>query len=379
MSLDDELAVIAGAPFSSARMLPPAAYRSLALLERETAELFGRDWLCVGRTADLPNAGDHLTAELPVVGGFRSVMVVRGDDGEIRAFDNVCIHRGAQLLDGCGSTARITCPYHAWSYRLDGSLIGGPHMGEAVETDGVSFRPAGRGLTPLPAEIWEGFVFVNQTDDPRPLGPRLTGLTDVVGRYCMAGYIPVRDQVDVWDTNWKFLVENFMDAYHIFKVHAASFGALGDTTDQTEMYPGVEQWAHHRVVERDGPDLAHASNTVLTGDWRMTTVLTAVYPGFVVQLQPDWMWHLRISPLGTEQVRIAWQVAVAPDVLAGQPDPDAYVREVLALIDLVNSEDRPIVEGLRRSVHARPFEGAPLSHLERNVHDFDQYIATRLT
>ncbi|MGI9614155.1 MAG: aromatic ring-hydroxylating oxygenase subunit alpha [Acidimicrobiales bacterium] len=380
MSLFDWLAENKSDPFEHARMLPLEAYRSDELLQAELAELFTNDWLCVGRTADVKTVGDYLTAELPTAtGGDRSIIVLRSEDGEVRAFDNVCVHRGARLLDGCGNEARITCPYHAWVYRLDGSLVGGPYMNTSVEADGSPFTPEAHRLVDLATEVWEGFVFVNQNGAAAPLAPTLDGLADVVGRYDMAAYVPVHEQVDTWPTNWKLLVENFMDAYHIFKVHKDSFSSDGDNTLDTTMYPGTSHWAHHQVHHEGGPDLAASTNTHLTGDWRKTIVLGAVFPGFVIQLQPNWLWFLRITPHGTDQVRIAWHVAVAPETLAAQEDPDAYVAEVMTLIHQVNSEDHPIVAGLRNGVHRPQFSGAPLSYLERNVWDFDQYIRHRLT
>ncbi len=387
-SIFDQLAEHAELPFDRARMLPLAGYRSTELLEAELAELFGRDWLCVGRTADVPDVGDYITAEVPVEdGGQRSIIVLRADDGEVRAFDNICIHRGARLLDGCGHEARITCPYHAWVYRLDGSLVGAPYM--TGRDNERPFDPSAHQLRALATEVWQGFVFVNQNPAAEPLGLALAGLDEVIGRYNMAGYVPVHEQVDVWATNWKLLVENFMDAYHVFKVHQNSFGANGDSTLDTVLYPGTDRWAHHRVCESQGPDLAHPDNTSLEAEWRKTTVLAAVFPGFVVQLQPDWMWLLRITPLGTDHVRVAWQVAVAPELLAdppGKPDIAAdletkqkrYIADLLDLVNLVNSEDQPVVEALRSNAHQPQFDRGPLSYLERNVYDFDRYVSTRL-
>ena len=380
MSIFDALANNKDDAFEHARMLPLEAYRSDELLRAELAELFANDWLCVGRTADLEKTGDYLTAVIPTtMGGDRSIIVLRSDDGEVRAFDNVCIHRGAQLLVACGNESRITCPYHAWTYRLDGSLIGAPHMSDSVEGDGTPFTPDAHRLVDLKTEVWEGFIFVNQNNGAAPLAPTLEGLTDVVSRYDMAEYVPIHEQVDVWPTNWKLLVENFLDAYHIFKVHEDSFGVDGDNTHNTHMYPGTAHWAHHRVHESDGPDMADPTNTHLADEWRKTIVLAAVFPGFVIQLQPDWLWFLQITPHGTDQVRVAWHVAAAPETLAAQDDPDAYVADVMTLIHQVNSEDHTIVEGLRASVHRPQFSGAPLSYLERNVWDFDQYIRHRLT
>lgn len=379
MSVFRELHEQAGRSFESARMLPLQAYTSDDVLRREVADLFGHDWLCIGRTADVPDVGDYITAEIPWRdGSARSLIVLRSDDDEVAVFDNVCVHRGARLLDGCGNEARLTCPYHAWVYRLDGSLVGAPYMSAATEPDGTPFDSGRHGLIALRTEVWEGFVFVNQDADAEPLAPRLSGLHEVVGRFAMHDYVPIHEAVDVWETNWKLLVENFLDAYHVFKVHRDSFGAFGDHTDETMVFPGTDHWAHHLVVESNGPELAHPDNRSLRDEWRRTIVLAAVFPGFVVQLQPNWMWFLRITPMGTDRVRIAWQVAVAPDVLAGVTDRVAFVEELMGLIHLVNSEDQPIVEGIRRSVDRPQFDRAPMSHLERNVFDFDRYVCRRL-
>ncbi len=384
MSVFDELAEHARLPFESGRMLPIAAYRSGDVLAMERRELFGHEWTCVGRTADVPNRGDYLTAEIPSDGDgdgaeHRSIIVLRGDDDELGAFNNVCIHRGARLLDGCGNEARITCPYHAWVFRLDGQLIGGPYMNQTIDADGRPFDPSAHRLVALKVEVWEGFIYVNPSPDAESLAPRLAGLTEVVAPFRMAGYVPVHQQVDVWATNWKLLVENFMDAYHVFKVHKASFGANGDNTIDTRMFPGTDAWAHHRVEHDGGPDIAHPDNTVLVGNDRRTVVLGAVFPTHVMQLQPDFLWYLQISPLGTDHVRIRWDVSIAPEMLAAQAHPDAYVAKVLALLNLVNAEDQPIVEGVRRSADGPQFPRAPMSYLERNVYDFDRYIASRLS
>ena len=107
-------------------------------------------------------------------------------------------------------------------------------------------------------------------------------------------------------------------------------------------------------------------------------MLGAAFPTHVMQLQPDWLWYLQLSPLGVGQVRIRWDVSVAPEVLADQADPEAYVAKLLALLNLVNSEDRPIVEGVFRGVHNANLTRGPLSYLEQNVFEFDRYIARSL-
>ena len=381
-----ELAEHALLPFESGRMLPPSAYTSAEVLAEEHRRIFASEWMCVGRTADLPHRRDYLTAEIPSAGSIthphahRSIVVLRDDDGQLSAFDNVCVHRGSPLLHECGNATRITCPYHAWVYRLDGQLIGAPYMNRTVDVDGKPFDPADHHLTALRLEEWEGFLFVTQDVNAPDLSPRLAGLTEVVGRYRMADYVPVHRQVDVWDTNWKLLYENFMDAYHVFKVHKNSFAKNGDNTLRPRCTPAPTTSPTTSSVTTPAPrrGVAHPSNTWLEGDWRHTIVLGAAFPTHVMQLQPDWLWYLRLSPARHRAGSDPIGCVVAPEVLADQTDPDAYVAALLDLLNLVNSEDRPIVEGVFRGVQRNDLVRGPLSYFERNVYDFDRYIARLL-
>jgi phenylpropionate dioxygenase-like ring-hydroxylating dioxygenase large terminal subunit len=372
--LRSELVGMVALPFDEVRMLPLEMYRSADVLRAELQSVLTPGWHCLARTADLPNPGDHRVGELPHLHpdgtvGIRQVLVVRGDDLVLRAFDNVCIHRGAPLATGCGNEARFTCPYHAWTFRLDGQLIGAPHL---PGIDASEHR-----LGALALEVWEGFVFVNASPTPAPLAPTLEGLTDVVGRFRMDRYVPVHEQVEEWATNWKLLVENFMDTYHVFKVHRATFGASSTSPLNTTMFPGTDDWAHHVALDPD--DMAAPTNTSLEGDWRRSVVLAAVFPTHVMQLQPDYLWYLQISPIGTGRVRIRWSVSVDPDVLAVQADPDEYVDGILRLLHAVNAEDQPVAEAVRGAADGPQFTRGPLSGYEQNVVDFDRHLARRLT
>ena len=370
--------------YESAVLLPPEAYTSVEMLDAERTHLFAREWLCAGRTADLVNAGDYLTVDVPSGQpgvDHHSVIIIRDEHGELGAFANVCVHRCATLLQGCGAVARITCPYHAWVYRLDGQLIAAPYMHRTVDAIGRPFNTSDHHLQRLLLEVREGFLYVNADPTALPLGPRLEGLSAVVGRYRMAGYLPVASGVDEWDTNWKCLAENFMDAYHVFKVHRGTFAADGDSTATTTVYPGTDAYAYHVAVDDPASShgIAHADNVVLDGTWRHTTALAAVFPHHVMQIQADWLWYLALSPVGAGRVRIRWNVAVAPEQLAAQADPQRYVKEVLGLLERVNAEDRPVVEGVYRGLQRIDARRGPFSYLERNVYDFDRYVAHRVS
>jgi phenylpropionate dioxygenase-like ring-hydroxylating dioxygenase large terminal subunit len=383
--LDDLFACLAqhaALPIEQAVLLPPGAYTEPAVLARERERIFATDWICVGRTADVPSPGDHAVREVPsaVDDGLLSVIVARGDDGVVRVFANVCAHRCAQLVDTDGTAARFTCPYHAWVFRLDGQCVAAPYMQQSVEADGTPFDPANHRLRELRSEVWEGFVYASQAADPVPLAPQLTGLLDVVGRYRMEGYVTVAGGTDVWDTNWKCLTENFLDAYHVFKVHRNTFAKESDSTATTTVYPGGEGYTYHVAVDDPSSSygIAHDDNDVLDGTWRHSTVLAATYPTHVVQLQPDWLWYLVLSPLGVGQVHIRWSVAIAPEVWSSV-DQQPYLQRILDLIDAVNAEDRPVIEGVWRALHHHDAPRGPFSHLERNVYDIDRHLAARLT
>ena len=155
---------------------PTAAwYTDAALHELEKAAIFGRTWQLVGTITDVPQPGDYFVT---AVDEFRSFIVVRGSDGVLRAFANACPHRGSELLDGRGCADRIRCPYHAWTFDLDGKLRGVPGLKDMGQVD------LGRyGLSGVSVDVWGPFVFLNAERDASPLADHLAALPDVVGQY----------------------------------------------------------------------------------------------------------------------------------------------------------------------------------------------------
>ena len=383
-----ELAEHALLPFEAGRMLPPAAYTSPEVLAEEHRRIFATEWSCVGRTADLPNRGDYLTAEIPSADsdasrtGIGRSSCCAATTGDVSAFDNVCVHRGSPLLHDCGNAARITCPYHAWVYRLDGQLIGAPYMNRTVDIDGKPFDPADHHLTALRLEEWEGFLFVTQDPDAAELLPAADRAhrcrRSVPDGRLRAGASPGRrvgHQLEAAVRELHGRVPRVQGAQEQLRQerrqHAADHDACGHRS--LRLPPRRSRRRRHVRASPIRPTRR------CEGEWRHTIVLGAAFPTHVMQLQPDWLWYLQLSPLGTGQVRIRWDVSVAPEVLADQADPAAYVADLLDLLNLVNSEDRPIVEGVFRGVQRTSLTRGPLSYFERNVYDFDRYIARSLT
>ena len=365
------LADNAAGRFEDARSLPPPIYHDPAILALETSRIFHREWICLGRTAEIPRPGDYLSRDL--VGA--PVFVVRQRNESIRAFSNVCLHRAARLLDGEGHTNRISCPYHSWTYEIDGRLIGAPYMDRTRNFDVRAHR-----LKELRCEVWEGFIYVSlDADAPSPVA-HLAPLSDMVGDYRMADYEPVFAAEDTWDTNWKCLVENYMDAYHIHRVHRESFGKYGTSEDQTHLYDGNDWYSYHYVHEEVGQKSvhAHADNTWTGKNNRSRTWLINIFPSHTLQLQPDMLWYLSILPDGLGRVNIRWAVSIPREILDNATDREAEIDAKVALIHQVNGEDQPIVENVFRATQSPHAAQGPLSYLERNVWQFGRYLARKL-
>ena len=196
----------------------------------------------------------------------------------------------------------------------------------------------------------------------------------------MADYVPVFVQEETWNTNWKCLVENYMDAYHVHRVHKDSFGKHGSSEAQTTLLDGEDAFSYHYVLEDEGPKAvaAHPDNTWLKGDNRHRTYLINIFPSHTMQLQPDMLWYLSILPAGYDKVSIRWAVSIPAEILAAAGDKKAYIDEVMSLLHKVNSEDRPVVESVFRTTRSPEAVQGPLSYLERNVWQFGRYLARNL-
>lgn len=364
---------IADGPLETATALPPALYTSPEILERENTQIFAKDWTCAGLAAEIPEPGDYLTWSI----GKQLVFTIRDSSGEIRTFANVCRHRMMQLVTGKGNCKRVVCPYHAWTYNLKGQLIGAPHMERSA-----GFEKTSIALPEIRTEIWQGWIYVTLDDNAKPVVELLNPLEQIISRYRMAGYVPVVQQDHVWQTNWKFLVENFMEGYHLPVAHKNTVGAwmpIGSVEFSESYFPAFT----YQTFIKEGDATyggAHADNKILEGKWRSTTAMPTVFPTHMYVLAPDHLWYLSLRPKGVGQVDVKFGVALAPEVHAAMADQEreTFVNELSEFFDQVNTEDRFVVEGIFKGAQAPLTEPGQLSWLERELHEFAQYLARRL-
>jgi phenylpropionate dioxygenase-like ring-hydroxylating dioxygenase large terminal subunit len=196
---------------ATARTLPPALYTDPAVLDFERDAVFGHDWLCVGRADRIRHVGDWFTVTLC----DEPIIVVRGKQGDVRALSAVCQHRAMQVCDGAGNSSTFKCPYHHWTYALDGRLLGAPAMERTV-----GFDKSDLGLPSLRVEEWQGFVFVNLDAVAAPLAPTLSRYEPFLANYDLATTVcPGTFTLTDLPWNWKVMFENFNDGYHANRLH----------------------------------------------------------------------------------------------------------------------------------------------------------------
>ena len=355
--------------FEEARAMPPAVYTSEAFLAAELEQVFAKEWLCLGRASALAEPGDYAAWEI----AGQPVAVVRDRDGTLNALSNVCLHRMSTLLHGRGRTRAIVCPYHAWTYNLDGTLRGAPAM-----TKNEAFDRKDYCLPRLRCEEWLGWVFVSLNPDAPPVAERLAEAEGLVADFAMETYVETFFESHVWDTNWKVLAENFMESYHLPVCHAGTIGGLSKL-DEMVCPPGLATFNYHTILKDDSLKIAiaHPSNTRLEGDRRRTTFLLAIYPSLLITLTPGYFWYLTLHPQGPGQVRIGFGGGMSPDFV-GDPDAQAHFAAMKALLDEVNLEDRGCTEKVFHGLSSRLARPGHLSHLERPNYDFARYLASRV-
>ncbi len=362
----DELRANVALPFSQARAMPKSVYTSPDFLALELQHIFSKDWLCAGRADALPNPGDYLSMQI----SGEPIIVLRDRAGGLRAMSNVCRHRMSVLLEGRGNARSIVCPYHAWTYNLDGSLRGAPAM--ALNE---AFCKEQTGLPQVRCEVWRGWIMVTLNADAPSPAARLAGVDDLVGKFHMENYVESFREEFHWATNWKVLAENFMESYHLPVCHA---GTIGGHVDLLKMScpEGLPAFNYHSILKNDALDLtlAHPTNTVLTGDERRTTWLISVYPSLLITLSPGYFWYLCLTPDGPGHVNVLYGGGLAPEFVADPKAGDHFAR-LKALLDDVNTEDKGCVERVYHGLCAGMSAPGPLSHLERPNYDFARYIA----
>jgi len=344
------------------RALEPNLYLEPEIVRLEQEAIFERTWQLAGHISDLGEPGSYLTADVV----DQPVLVVRDHDGEIRAFRNVCRHRGSRLLSGSGECGKaIRCLYHGWTYRLDGRLIGVP---EGREIDGLD--KSRLGLHQVRAEVFCGLIFVNLDPAAEPLGDRLAGLGERLARYDLPRLKRFGKGGDVQPANWKVVVENYIEGYHIPIAHPSLMRLLDYQRYDVEVH---DDWVWFEAPMRDKPSdnrLERAYQRLvrpapgLGPEDRRVWRFVLIYPNTTIDLYPDQVNTWRLWPDGANVTRDEWGTFRHP----GSPRSSRVVQRINNVLNTtVLKEDVDLVENVQRGIRTRGYHPGPLSRREAAV------------
>jgi Rieske 2Fe-2S family protein len=370
------------------RTLPRDAYFADAVWRREKERIFAREWVCGGRAEELPAAGDYLVLDL----AGESILVVRTKGGELRAFYNVCRHRGCRLaLEAPAKPERmaaaapagrfssgIRCPYHAWTYTLEGELRTAPFL-----EDEPDFRRADFPLWPVGLDTWGGFFFLNLSPleaaaDAHTLLRQLGPVPERLRRYPLAELRTGHRIVYQVAANWKVMLENYNECYHCAGVHPE----LCKVVPAFKQKGGSELDWDRGIPHREGAwTFTHSGTTSrtpfpgLSDDEKTRHKGELIYPNFLLSLSAEHVTAFTLWPKGAEGTSIICDFLFHPDEMAS---PGFDPSDAVEFWDLVNRQDWRICEGVQAGMRARVFEHGYYAPMESWSLDIRRYIRERL-
>ena len=340
---------LAGEPLARARTIPSAWYVDPRFLDADREWIFARTWQFVSHSAQLAAPGQFVTAML----ADEPVIIVRGKDGVLRAFYNVCRHRGGPLaLEPEGCVNALQCKYHGWTYLLDGSLRGVPAMDHTELFDRKDF-----GLHPIRVEEWQGLVFVNLDPDARPLDHFMEGIAEQIAPMRLDRLRFVRRVDYAVACNWKVYVDNYLEGYHVPYVHPE----LAKLYDYRQYVTTTARWYSLQHSPLTGDNL-------YSRDGGGEAFYYCIFPNFMLNILPGRLQTNHVLPDGHDRCRVIFQF-FHDDV------DDARVEADVAYSDAVQAEDAEICARVQQGLASRAYDTGRFSvRYEAGVHHFQELV-----
>ncbi len=370
MTLQDTLAAIRSAADSSvedASTLPPEAYRSEELYEREVERLLRPGWIAIGRLDQVSKPGDYFSVDL--LG--ENLVVTRAKDMSLHVLSRICRHRWMEVVSGNGNARALQCPYHLWTYGLSGKLVGAPYMD--------NWNRAAKARCALPSFAhaeWGGFVWVNLDGHGSDLDASLAPLTDQLQGLGLESQVLV-ESID-WgeqDWDWKVMIDNFMECYHHLGTHAESLNAA---------YPADAAWTDASTEAYSLMHVVRATGAGSDGGWPQMDpmsdedgTLVHVFPLTIFSVRRSGTNVLRVLPLGPGRIHL-YSDMLAPRSIVDRQDFAALWKARREVSDLINQEDIEACRAVQKGLGTPSVQQGHLSHLERPLWQFIRYMAVGL-
>jgi phenylpropionate dioxygenase-like ring-hydroxylating dioxygenase large terminal subunit len=384
--LSRQVVECAALPLNRAMTLPKEAYTDEDFFQLESEKIMRAGWQCVAHVSEVKEPGAFLAIDL--LG--EPLLVVHGKEGGVRVLSRVCAHRAMDIMpegfgiDRRGKASVLTCPYHVWTYNLDGSLRGCPQMNMAEGFDKKAWR-----LPEIRSEVWHGFVFVNFDAKAAPLAEHYADFSKIIAPW-HTETMEIAVAME-WECafNWKVMIENWIESYHHLGAHV---------TTLNPMMPGQNTW-----IEPEHPHFVHAHlpfNEKLKAELRAkaargekTTAFRTVaglseseqsewglyigYPTFMFLTMSDRILWYRLFPVSAERCKLQTMMLVARENLS-DPDYAATLESETKLMRDFHLEDMLVNTGVQRGLNSRHAVRGRLSHLEEPVWLIQRYIAARI-
>ena len=348
---------------AGAKTLPQRYFISPEIFAKEQEVIFSAQWVCVGHQSEIAKAGDYIVAPPPSDYGVTgdSLVIIRDQRGTIRGFYNVCRHRGTRLReDACGHASAIQCPYHAWTYGLDGRLIGAPHMDEVQ-----GFNKADYSLHAVNLALWEGFVFVNLADSPTPLEEWLAPLAGKFSHWNLPKLRSAkRIDYDV-RANWKLIFENYSECYHCPGVHPALSKLTPYDSAENDLCEGPFLGGFMRI--RKGNSLTMSGNSCalsvgdIQGEDHNRVFYYSVFPNMLLSMHPDYVMVHQLWPKSPERTLIFCDWFFHPQAF---DRADFRPNDAIEFWDMTNRQDWHVCELSQQGIASRAYRPGPYSPRE---------------
>lgn len=351
-----------------AKTLAAGAYTSVEVFERERARIFSRSWICVERAENVAAPGEYVLAEVD----GESIILVRDARGGLHALYNVCRHRGTRLCNEPEGKLKgaIVCPYHAWTYRLDGSLLTARDAGEEVAASLERYA-----LRRAAVALHDGFIFVNLAAEPEPFHdafPRLPGRFDAWG---IATLRSARRIAYELRCNWKLVFQNYSECYHCAIIHPQLERLSPSTSGRNDLDEGPVLGGY--MVLRDAVATFTQSGATarpalrgLDGDERARAYFYTVFPSLLLSLHPDYVMAHYVTPLAADRTRVVCEWLFDPETMARAGfDP----ADAVEFWDTTNRQDWHVNELTQLGVASRAYEPGPYVQREGLLYAFDRH------
>ncbi len=354
-------------PFERATALPREFYLEQAIYELEELRVMRAHWLPLARVEEVSRPGDFVSKEL-----LGDQLVVAHDlVGDIRVLSNVCRHRGMPLVDGSGNSRLLRCPYHLWTYHLDGALSGAPLMGQSFDRTSVC-------LPVIRHEIWNGWIMVNLDGCAGSLGERLGRLSQSLSDWGFDRLVLAGSRTYDCDWNWKIIIDNFSEYYHHLGLHRESLEPFLPAREGSCLENSGEPWSSSTIgCSSDYVSLQGTSMSGLDDTRSREMQVFNVFPLLCAGAQPSSAFWMQVQPKGVARTIVTWHVLVRPERIDA-PDLRVFVEDSLRAIDVLQSEDSAACRGVQAGIRSTTYSPGMFAPLELPIWQLQRWLLHRL-